>query len=121
MPGRFVAVSTAGLAEESGGPAGGRTASVLGPPDSTPPAEDASAEDSIQAESDEELAEPDEADAEQDASAAGEPDLDNSSAGGAGEGGVEDDPARSAPPSPMTGPAAEASEEEPVVEEAEQA
>jgi ATP-dependent helicase Lhr and Lhr-like helicase len=29
-----------------------------------------------------------------------------SSAGGAGEGGVEDDPARSAPPSPATGPAA---------------
>ncbi len=30
-----------------------------------------------------------------------------SSAGGAGDGGVEDDPARSAPPSPATGPAAE--------------
>jgi NADH-quinone oxidoreductase subunit C len=31
---------------------------------------------------------------------------DPSSAGGAGDGGVEDDPARSAPPSPATGPAA---------------
>ncbi len=31
---------------------------------------------------------------------------DPSSAGGAGDGGVEDDPARSAPPSPVTGPAA---------------
>jgi NADH-quinone oxidoreductase subunit C len=31
---------------------------------------------------------------------------DPSSAGGTGDGGVEDDPARSAPPSPVTGPAA---------------
>lgn len=34
--------STAGPAAEPGGPAGGRDASVLGPPDSTPPAGDAS-------------------------------------------------------------------------------
>jgi small subunit ribosomal protein S5 len=34
--------SAAGPVAEPGGPAGGRTASVLGPPDSTPPAEEAS-------------------------------------------------------------------------------
>jgi transcription termination/antitermination protein NusA len=61
------------------------------------------------------------ADEAEEAVAEGESDSDASSAGGAGEGGVEDDPARSAPPSPVTGPAGEGSEPEAVPEEAEQA
>ena len=49
--------SAAGPVAEPGGPAGGRTASVLGPPDSTPPAEEASTDEAPAEEADAPVAE----------------------------------------------------------------
>ena len=49
--------SAAGPVAEPGGPAGGRTASVLGPPGSTPPAEEASTDEAPTAEADAPVAE----------------------------------------------------------------
>jgi ribosomal protein S5, bacterial/organelle type len=49
--------SAAGPVAEPGGPAGGRTASVLGPPDSAPPAEEASTDEAPTAEADAPVAE----------------------------------------------------------------
>ncbi len=115
--------STAGPATASGGPAGGGGASVLGPPESAPPAEEtetpaphqAPAEDGrpkaspvarrIAKERGVELS-------QLEGSGPGgrivKADVEKaSSAGGVGDGGVEDAPARSAPPSPTTGPAVE--------------